>query len=99
VLGIKICAIFEKSHQTYGIRRIRAALAAEGIVVGRRLIKAKMDQQPLSAIKRLPIPSMVCPLPPICSTDPAENPYILRLKKQRTLESFYDEVAFALSNT
>lgn len=31
--------------------------------------------------------------------NPAENPYILRSEKQRTIESYYDEVAFALSNT
>lgn len=30
---------------------------------------------------------------------PAENPYILRSEKHRTIESYYDEVAFALSNT
>jgi putative transposase len=42
-LGIKICAIFDKSHKTYGIRRIKAALASDGIRVGRRLIKSKMD--------------------------------------------------------
>lgn len=29
---------------------------------------------------------------------PAENPYIQRSAKQRTIESFFDEVAFALSN-
>ncbi len=31
--------------------------------------------------------------------NPAENPYILRTDKHRTIESYYDEVAFALSNT
>ncbi|MBJ6359743.1 group II intron reverse transcriptase/maturase [Paenibacillus sp. GCM10012307] len=30
---------------------------------------------------------------------PAENPYILRSEQRRTIESYYDEVAFALSNT
>jgi RNA-directed DNA polymerase len=29
----------------------------------------------------------------------AENPYILRSEKRRTTESYYSEVAFALSNT
>lgn len=31
--------------------------------------------------------------------NPNENPYILRSEKRRTIESYYDEVAFALSNT
>lgn len=31
--------------------------------------------------------------------NPTENPYILRSEKHRTIESYYDEVAFALSNT
>lgn len=31
--------------------------------------------------------------------NPAENPYILRPEKRRTTESYYSEVAFALSNT
>lgn len=30
--------------------------------------------------------------------NPAENPYILHSEKQRTIESYYHEVAFALSN-
>ncbi|CAM4426706.1 group II intron maturase-specific domain-containing protein [Paenibacillus alkaliterrae] len=31
--------------------------------------------------------------------NPDENPYILRSEKRLTVESYYDEVAFALSNT
>ncbi|WP_309248995.1 reverse transcriptase domain-containing protein [Paenibacillus sp. MZ04-78.2] len=31
--------------------------------------------------------------------NPNENPYILRAEKRRTIESYYDQVAFALSNT
>jgi group II intron reverse transcriptase/maturase len=31
--------------------------------------------------------------------NPTENPYILRSEKHRIIESYYDEVAFALSNT
>jgi len=37
-----ICAAFEKYQKTYGIRRIRAAMAADGIHIGRHLIKKKM---------------------------------------------------------
>jgi RNA-directed DNA polymerase len=31
--------------------------------------------------------------------NPAENPYIMRSEKHRSIESYYNEVAFALSNT
>ena len=44
LLGIKIGAIFESSMQTYGMRRIKAALATCGIRVGRSKIKTKMKE-------------------------------------------------------
>jgi RNA-directed DNA polymerase len=31
--------------------------------------------------------------------NPVENPYIFRSEKRRTTESYFNEVAFALSNT
>lgn len=31
--------------------------------------------------------------------NPSENPYILRSDKHRAMQSYYDEVAFAMSNT
>jgi len=44
VLGATICSIFEKSLKTYGVRRIKEALAVGGIIIGRRRIKTKMNQ-------------------------------------------------------
>lgn len=43
-MGIKIRELFEKSHRTYGIRRIKEALKAENISVGRDTIRKKMQQ-------------------------------------------------------
>ena len=44
MLGLKIKEIFEKSRQTYGIRRIKAALLNSGIKVGRDKIRDKMKE-------------------------------------------------------
>ncbi|HHY31300.1 MAG TPA: IS3 family transposase, partial [Syntrophaceticus sp.] len=49
VLGQKIKRIFQKSRKTYGTRRIKKQLEAEGIVVSRQRISRKMAEQGLVA--------------------------------------------------
>jgi transposase InsO family protein len=52
ILGQKIKRIFIKSRKTYGPRRIRKQLAAEGIAVSRQRISHKMAEQGLVAKAR-----------------------------------------------
>ncbi len=52
VLGQKIKRIFQKSRKTYGTRRIKKQLAAEGIVASRQRIRRKMAEQGLVAKAR-----------------------------------------------
>jgi putative transposase len=52
VLGQKIKRIFQKSRKTYGTRRIKKQLEAEGIVVSRQRISRKMAEQGLVAKAR-----------------------------------------------
>jgi transposase InsO family protein len=52
VLKKKIKRIFDKSHNTYGTRRIKKKLEAEGIVVSRSVIRRKMAEQGLVAKAR-----------------------------------------------
>ena len=52
VLGQKIKRIFIKSRKTYGARRIKQKLEAEGIVASRQRIRRKMAKQGLVAKAR-----------------------------------------------
>ena len=52
VLGQKIKRIFKKSRKTYGTRRIKKQLEAEGIAVSRQRIRRKMAEQGLVAKAR-----------------------------------------------
>jgi putative transposase len=49
ILGQKIKRIFKKSRKTYGTRRIKKQLAAEGIAASRQRIRRKMVEQGLAA--------------------------------------------------
>ncbi|WP_084711068.1 IS3 family transposase [Syntrophaceticus schinkii] len=46
-MGQKIKRSFQKSRKTYGTRRVKKQLEAEGIVVSRQRISRKMAEQGL----------------------------------------------------
>jgi transposase InsO family protein len=44
IIGKKVIAIFEKSHKTYGIRRVKKALEKEGIVTSRDTVRNRFKK-------------------------------------------------------
>lgn len=51
VLGEQVKAVFYRHHRRYGSRRIAAELTAEGVSVGRFVVRSQMKRQGLRAIR------------------------------------------------
>ena len=51
-LTLKICAIHEQSRATYGVPRVHAVLAAEGIHVGRKRVSRLMKLASIEGVSR-----------------------------------------------
>lgn len=47
IIGKKVIAIFEKSHRTYGVRRVKKALEKEGIVTSRDTVRNRFKKYSL----------------------------------------------------